>query len=294
MPGLSGVYKIQSIVSPNKFYVGSAVCLPKRQREHLRDLKNNKHKNIKLQNHYNKYGGDDMVFSVLARCDIKDLIPTEQSFIDSCNPWFNICKKAGSTLGKPAYNKGIPMSEEQKVKIRAARKLQENPFQGRHHSAETKRKLAETSTGKKHSEEHKKKISNGLKGRECSEETRKKIGDAQRGKKRPQQSGEKHHYYGKKHSPEVRERIKQARKKQANTRKGVPCSEETKAKIRAARKLQVNTRKGIPQSAEVKERLRLINTGKSLSEETRRKLSEKSKADWAKRKSDQNYKLKIA
>ncbi len=41
-------------------------------------------------------------------------------------------------------------------------------------------------------------------------------------------SGKDNPMYGKKHSEETIRKIKEARKKQGATRKGVPCSEETK------------------------------------------------------------------
>lgn len=250
MAGLSGIYKIQSIVKPNRCYVGSAVDILTRWRGHLLKLRKNIHANPKLQAHFNKYGKNDLQFSILLGCDRGDLITSEQFFIDSLKPWFNICKIAGSTLGKPAHNKGIPMSEEQKVKIRAARKLQINTRKGTPHSAETKKRLSEIGKGRKLSTEQKMKISEGLKGRKCSEETRKKISAAQIGKKRPLQSGENHPMYGKSHTPQAIEKIKAKRKLQTHTRKGIPQSEETKGKIRKA------------------------NLGKKMSEETKRKIGE--------------------
>lgn len=58
---------------------------------------------------------------------------------------------------------------------------------------------------------------------------------------------------------------------------------ETKAKISASVKayIEVNPRE---QSEETKERIRQANIGKTVSEETRKKLSEKAKQQWARRK----------
>ena len=53
---ISGIYKIQSIIKPERCYIGSAVNIQKRWRDHKRELRNNKHSNKKLQNHCNKYG----------------------------------------------------------------------------------------------------------------------------------------------------------------------------------------------------------------------------------------------
>lgn len=95
---ISGIYKIQSLIKPERIYIGSAVNIANRWRVHLYTFKKNMHQ-AKMQNHYNKYGESDLVFSILMECDIKDLITFEQSFMDLLNPYFNICKKADSCLG---------------------------------------------------------------------------------------------------------------------------------------------------------------------------------------------------
>jgi group I intron endonuclease len=95
----SGIYKIQSICKPERCYIGSAINIRNRWRGHLNDLKRNKHSNNRLQNHFKKYGESDLQFSILLGCEKEDLIKIEQYFIDSYNPWFNICKIAGNSLG---------------------------------------------------------------------------------------------------------------------------------------------------------------------------------------------------
>jgi len=102
---IGGIYKIQSIIKPDRVYIGSAVNFRHRRNIHFRTLRKNKHKNPKLQAHYNKYGGKDLVFSILVVCDIKYITPEggviwlEQFFLDAYKPWFNIAKIAGSSLG---------------------------------------------------------------------------------------------------------------------------------------------------------------------------------------------------
>ena len=92
--------------------------------------------------------------------------------------------------GKPAHNKGVPMSEEQKKKISEANK-------GKHHSEEQKKKISEALIGEKnpfygrqHSEESKNKISEAKKGKPAynkgvpmSEEQKKKMRNDKRSKK---------------------------------------------------------------------------------------------------------------
>jgi group I intron endonuclease len=148
----SGLYQIQSKIKPERIYIGSAVSIGNRWCCHLHGLRRNKHSNNKLQNHYNKYGESDLQFSVLLSCDKKDLIKTEQFFIDSLNPWFNICQKANSHLG-------IKMSEE------------------------AKRKMSLAKIGIKLSDEHRKKISAKGKNRKHSDETKRKLSELHKGEK---------------------------------------------------------------------------------------------------------------
>lgn len=119
---ISGIYKIQSIIKPERIYIGSAVNINRRWNHHLNDLRKNKHCNRKLQNHFNKYKEGDLQFSILLKCGKEDLIKIEQNFIDTYNPYLNICKTAGNMLGykhtaesnrkKRNALKGRPQAEE--------------------------------------------------------------------------------------------------------------------------------------------------------------------------------------
>lgn len=130
----SGIYQIKSTSNPRRSYIGSAVDLKDRERCHLQKLRKNKHCNAKLQRHFNKYGEVDLQFIILVCCDKKDLIRHEQFFIDSLNPWFNICRIAGSSLGFKA-------SLETRAKLSAIAKKRKPPMKGKHHSIETIMKL---------------------------------------------------------------------------------------------------------------------------------------------------------
>ena len=129
---------IQSISKPERVYIGSAQDISKRWREHFRTLRLSKHHSYKLQMHYNKYGEEDLVFSILSECSVNNLITTEQIFLDLVNPYFNICKVAGSWLGqkhsdlsilkmskakigKPSWSKDRKFSEEHKHNISLAK-----------------------------------------------------------------------------------------------------------------------------------------------------------------------------
>lgn len=154
---MTGIYKIQSIVKPNRIYIGSAVSLMERWRKHLSTLKLNKHENSKLQNHYNKYGVSDLQFSIIIECEKEDLLTTEQCFLDSCLPYFNICKLAGNTLGyrhPESVRKKMrgPKTEQHKKRLSEARKGKEPWNKGRHdlppHTEEHKHKQSVALIGK--------------------------------------------------------------------------------------------------------------------------------------------------
>jgi len=216
---VSGIYQIQS-KSNNKIYVGSAVNLRGRKQHHFQDLKHNKHHSIYLQRHYNKYGKDDLQFSILEFCEKEKLIEREQFYIDTLKPEFNICKIAGSCLGifhseetkkknsaarigKPLSEKtkkkmskahnGHPVSKETKQKLSIANIGVNHPMFGKHHSEETKQKMSIAQTGEKHA----------MFGKQLPEETKQKISIAQ--------SGENNFWFGKHHSEETKQKMSVAR-----------------------------------------------------------------------------------
>lgn len=148
MKRLSGIYQIQSLIKPERIYIGSAIDIQKRWKDHLYRLKVQKHDNSKLQNHYNKYGKNDLIFSIIIGCAKEDLIATEQFYIDSKKCWFNICPKAGNTLGvkhtevgrlnNRLAKLGIKHTKEHNDKIAETQKGENNSFFNKHHSEESK------------------------------------------------------------------------------------------------------------------------------------------------------------
>jgi len=78
---MTGIYQIQSKCKPERIYIGSAVSIKSRKNCHLWELAKQRHKNKKLQRHYNKYGRNDLEFTVLTGCNKEELIKTEQFFI---------------------------------------------------------------------------------------------------------------------------------------------------------------------------------------------------------------------
>ena len=197
---ISGIYKIQSIVKPERFYIGSAVKISHRWSQHLHGLRHKKHANKKLQSHYNKYGESDLQFSVLTGCKVLELIDKEQFFIKSLNPWFNLSPNAGSQLG-------LRHSEKTRQKIKDA--LKNLPEEAK---IERKRKQSESHKGKP----------NGCLGTKRSEESKAKM----RLKATGNQNAK-----GYKHTPEARAKITKMNilnNHRPPSRKGVKDSDETR------------------------------------------------------------------
>lgn len=189
----SGIYKILNTAN-GKFYIGSAVDIKQRWRQHRSSLNLGYHDNSLLQRSWKKYGEDKFTFEVLEYVsDVNLLISIEQNWMDKSNACdksigFNICKIAGSRLG-------FKSTEETKLKISTSKK-------GAKLSDETKRRMSVARQGIKFTAERNMKISLALKGRkrspeEClqmsivrtgikrtphTEETKLKISSAQKGR----------------------------------------------------------------------------------------------------------------
>ena len=138
----TGIYKIENKVN-GKFYIGSAVHFSNRKSDHFRRLRLNTHKNIYLQNSYNKYGKDNFIMVLIEKCEKEELPIREQYYIDSLNPDYNICIKVEGRWG-------LNHTEEVKNKISKSVKKYHKE---KGHSEETKRKISESLKGKKQSSE---------------------------------------------------------------------------------------------------------------------------------------------
>jgi group I intron endonuclease len=106
---VTGIYKITSEIT-QKFYIGSSITIGKRWTAHLWRLRNQKHGNRYLQNHVNKYGIEDLKFSVLeiipsnpdghTKEYIDALLEKEKYYIEKLKPEFNIAPVGYSPAGK--------------------------------------------------------------------------------------------------------------------------------------------------------------------------------------------------
>ena len=220
----SGIYKIWSKASPSA-YIGSAIDLKIRERQHFSKLAAGKHPNIHLQRAWNKYGAASFIFEIIETVEsASDLLRREQFWIDhyrETDGLFNICPKAGSSLGREFSQetktkisvkaKGRLVSAETRERLSVAGK-------GRTVSEATRLLLAENAKGNKfflgktHSEETKKKISEGNKGKVISLEQRRATALRLQGVKLPEETKRKMSAYhaGRKKSSETRARMSEA------------------------------------------------------------------------------------
>lgn len=180
---LSGIYAIEA--QDGRRYVGSAICFRVRWNRHKMSLRRGNHHSVILQRCWNKYGEHFFKFKILLVCEKDQLISWEQSFIDELKPEFNVCKKAGSSIGfkhsaetrmklaaiSAVVQKGRKHSIESRIKRSIALK-------GRKPSPQTIAATVAVCTGKKLTAEHKAKI--GFAARNISDETRSKIAESSR------------------------------------------------------------------------------------------------------------------
>jgi group I intron endonuclease len=151
----SGIYKILNTAN-GKIYIGSAVSLDSRWRDHSWNLRRGKHPNRHLQGAWNIYGEDAFQFQVCERVEEGKLIEIEQFYLDKFKPYdpligYNKSKIAGSTLG-------VPCSPERAAKIGHANRgrkqtaehvLAKAPY-GRSPTEETREKLRQIMLAKGH------------------------------------------------------------------------------------------------------------------------------------------------
>ena len=67
-----GIYRITNKIN-KKSYIGLSKDIEKRLKNHKTALKNNRHRNIHLQNSYNFYGLGAFEFKIVCQCNLSDL-----------------------------------------------------------------------------------------------------------------------------------------------------------------------------------------------------------------------------
>ena len=139
-----------------KIYVGQTERPASiRRTEHFSELRTQTHTNPYLQKSWNKYGEDSFVFNILEHCDDSKLGENEDwwiKYFDSENRDKGYNLQSGGLVGYTRSKefgkkiserlKGVPRSEETKLKISLSNSGMNNPFYGETHSLETKLRLS--------------------------------------------------------------------------------------------------------------------------------------------------------
>lgn len=170
MASRSGVYCIENKVN-GRSYVGSAVDIAKRWKEHLRQLREGRHHSRFMQRCWDKYGEAAFSFRILLFCAREHVLMYEQILLDAWKPEYNTSPTAGSQLG-------YRHSEESRARMSEARRKDFSPMTGKSHTEETKRRISESRKGKgggPRSPDRLAKISKALKGRVVTKEMRERI-----------------------------------------------------------------------------------------------------------------------
>ena len=76
-----GIYIISNKIN-NKVYIGQSKTIEDRLHQHKYNLRHNKHKNIHLQNSWNKYGELNFDFDIIELCEVENLDCREKYYIN--------------------------------------------------------------------------------------------------------------------------------------------------------------------------------------------------------------------
>lgn len=281
IPQTSGIYLILNTIN-NHRYIGSAVNLQNRLREHRRMLRNGTHKNPHLQAAFNHYGEDAFVTGVIELVEQKaQLLEREQFHIDTSKPEYNIVKVAGSNLGKVMSEasrrrmsvakrdkKRKPHSEEAKAKMVASKLGKKRPNMVNHPvSQATRDKISTANTGRTYSEATRTLWSTQRKGRTHSEATKAKLSEI--GKTTPNK--------GRFTKGNVAPNSGQFKKGQVSHNKGKSPSEVTRIRMSDAKKNNPEYIAMLIERNKSRMGLPAHNKGKPMSEEQKAKLREAHK-----------------
>jgi len=278
----SGIYEILNLRN-GKRYVGSAVNLAHRWRQHQCELRKGRH-NPHLQNAWNKHGADAFEFRVLELVPDKSrLIEREQHYIDTLCPEYNVAKVAGS-------NFGVKWSCETLARMAVASKRTWG-------CPEHRRKMSEAHKGQKSTPESRAKASAKLRGRKLAPEHAATIAahNADRNRSDEHRAKVSAYWKGRPKTPEQIAKMAETKRGRPAHNKGKPMSPEQKAKQSASlkqryvddphlrSKVSERTREAM-RRPEILAKLSAAAKGRTHSEETRQKMSEGHKRAWARRK----------
>lgn len=173
--GKSGIYMWKHHLN-GKFYIGSARDLRRRLTGYFNINQLARTSNTYISRALIKYGYSAFSLTILEYCDLDSLIKREQHYIDILKPEYNICRTAGSSLGRLHGELAKERISDSKKGLLTG---EENSFYGQTHTADSRQKMSESAKIRVVSETSKAKISRAMEGRNLSNEHKANLSTAQ-------------------------------------------------------------------------------------------------------------------
>lgn len=222
---VSGIYEIVNRTN-GKRYVGSAVDIAQRWRQHRCELGKGRHNPI-LQRAWLKYGAENFEFRIIEYvADKAALIEREQFYLDQMQPEYNVAVSAGS-------NFGVRWSAETKARMgEASKRVWSSP--------DHRRRMSEVHKAYEFTPEHKAAISAALSERQITPEHAAKIAanNTSRNKSPEHRAKMSAYWKGRAKTPEQIAKMAETKRGRPAHNRGKPMSAEQKAKQSAAMKLK--------------------------------------------------------
>lgn len=171
----SGIYCIENLTTHKK-YIGQSNNISYRIKQHLYELRNDKHYNSYLQKAWNKYGEEDFNIYVVEYCDVEILDEKERFYIAQYNTTDNqygynmtyggqagaVCVGEAAERRKESLKRYYATTNAREIRGQQSKERWKNPeyaarYQGENHP----------NYGHHLSEEAKKRIGEANKGRAC-------------------------------------------------------------------------------------------------------------------------------
>lgn len=163
----SGIYVIKNLKTGHR-YIGQSIDLKRRMRRQHQRLRDNKHENDYIQKHYNKYGDENFLFSIIETCPLEMLDEKEIYWIN----YYDTMNRAKGYNLESGGNAQKIISEEARRKKQGCN----NPMYGRkwNNTQRVRITLANRGNSKKLTEsdviEIKIKINNGTSRKQIAKE----------------------------------------------------------------------------------------------------------------------------
>lgn len=200
---ICGIYKITNLIN-GKIYIGRSVNMKARKATHFSNSQHNKH----LKRAMCRYGFSQFVFEVIEFCNKSNIVEREQFYLDTLLFAQEYIRSSGKDkrFKKFGYNQNPiaessrcrPMSKSHKDKIVKKTKERLSTIEGRERALIRIENMAKLKRGQRMSDDFKEKLSIAMSG-----------------KNNPRYgiNGINHPWYGKHHSIETKQKIKESKEK---------------------------------------------------------------------------------